>query len=237
MSLNERETDLFQVLVGVSKSAASQLPLVGQAIAGYDAYKQSIFERNLEKVLCYLKEKVENLKKFLDSEWFKTEDGKLFGNKVIDAALDAQFEDKQELFINALINGLSENYLDTLEKLKFIDILRNMSRASLMVLADIHNLLIRQVRRENKPNDDIGAFPLINYQDLVESLSEKYHPYLINSALKEMEGNGLFSNVGSWKKGFQGKYVMGGGFESAQCYTEFTAKFVEFIQIKEKNNP
>lgn len=235
MTLNERESDLFQALIGISKSAASILPVVGQAIAGHDSYKRSVFERNLEKALKHLHEKVEDIQSFLETDWYKTEDGKLFGNKVLDAALDVQLEDKQELFINTLINGPRCQSSNQLEKLKFVDILRHMSRASLMILADIHDLLIQQVRRENQQNDELEAFPLISVQNLTDELSDKYHPYLINSAIKEMEGQGLFSNIGSWKKDGSGKYRSTGGFESEQCYTEFTASFVEFILLKEEN--
>jgi len=234
MKLNERESDLFQALIGTSKSAASLFPVLGQAIAGYDSYKRSIFERNLEKALKHLHEKVEDIQAFFEDDWYKSEEGKLFGNKVLDAALDAQLEDKQELFINTLINGPRCQSSNQLEKLKFVDILRHMSRASLMVLADIHNLLVQQVRRENQQNDELEAFPLISVQNLTNELSDKYHPYLINSAIKEMEGQGLFSNFGSWKKDGSGKYRSAGGFESDICYTEFAAKFVEFIMINGK---
>jgi len=233
MKMNERETDLYQALIGVSKSAASIFPVLGQAIAGYDSYKRSVFERNLEKTLKYLIDKVEDIQAFVDIDWYKTEEGRQFGNKVLDAALDAQLEDKQELFINTLINGPKAQSIDQLEKLKFIDILRHLSRASLMVLADIHNLLVKQVRRENQSNDNTDPFPLISTQNLVEKLSDKYHPYIITSAIKEMEGQGLFSNVGSWQKDPNGKYRIAGGFESEQCYTEFAARFVEFILLKE----
>ena len=54
-------------------------------------------------------------------------------------------EDKQELFINALINGVRDKETSNLEKLKFIDILRHLSLASLMILADMHSIFKNKV--------------------------------------------------------------------------------------------
>ena len=233
MELKDRESDLLEALKGTAKSAASILPVIAQAIAGYDSYHRSVFEKNLNKIIKLLQEKVDDIPSFFETDWYKTEDGKQFANKVIDAALDAQLEDKQELFINTLINGPKAEHLNQLEKLKFVDILRHMSRASLMVLADIHNLMVKSVRRENQKKDLIDPFPVIKVENLVNDLSDKYHPYLINSAVKEMEGQGLFSNIGSWKKNFTtGKYFSAGVLASELCYTEYAANFVEFMQIK-----
>ena len=142
----------------------------------------------------------------------------------------------RELFINALINSPSGQSITQLEKLKFIDMLRHMSRASLMVLAEIHNLFKDQVRGPNRNIDPIQSFPAINATKLSEQLSDKFHPYLINSAVKEMEGQGLFSNIGDWQEGKNGKYKQVGGFASELCYTDFAARFVEFITLDEKKH-
>lgn len=232
--MKNRENDLLEALIGTSKSAASLLPVVGQAIAGYDAYKKSIFDRNLKMVLENLNEKVDGVIALFSSDWLKTEEGKLFTSKVLDAALDAQLEDKQELFVNALINGINKDNIEFLEKLKFVDLLRSLSKASLMVLADVYELCKHKVRRESGSHDPIEAFPLINSETLSKELSNKYHPYLVNAAIKEMEGQGLFSNIGVWNKGFDGKYVSGGGFEKELCFTDFTARFIDFILIEKR---
>jgi hypothetical protein len=47
-----------------------------------------------------------------------------------------------------------------------------------------------------------------------------------------MESQGLFSSVGEWRKDNSGRYIVGGGFDSALSYTDFTARFVEFIMEK-----
>ena len=54
MELNDRENDLFQALIATTKSAVSVIPGLGQAIAGWDAYHQSRFNRNVKKILEHL---------------------------------------------------------------------------------------------------------------------------------------------------------------------------------------
>lgn len=232
MDLTERENNLWSSLVGIIKSLASPVPVIGQVVAGYDSYKQSVFNRNAKKAIKHINEKVEDLPAFLESDWFQTEDGQQFSYKVFDAAIDAQLEDKQELFINALINGGTNHSISQLEKLKFVDMLRHMSRASLMVLAEMHKLFIGQVRGPNRQPDPIQSFPSVNATRLAEELSDKFHPYLINSAVSEMEGQGLFSTVGDWKKDTSGKYRQAGGFATELCYTDFAARFVDFITLE-----
>lgn len=233
MELTARETDLLQGLLGVAKSTASLVPVLGQAISGFDAYKQSVFERNLKTALQCLSEKIDDLSKFTANDWLQTEDGKQFVWKVFDSALDAQLADKQELFVNALINGVDDDSLTQLEKLKFVDMLRHMSRSTLLILAEMHLKLIGQVRGPNRNTDPIQSLPQIDASRMAEELSTKFHPYLVNAAVSEMEGQGLFSNVGEWRKNHNG-FVQGTGFATELCYTDFTARFVEFITINGK---
>jgi len=144
-------------------------------------------------------------------------------------------EDKQELFINALINGVRDKETSKLEKLKFVDILRHLSLASLMILADIHSIFKDKVRRpESSGRSSSDASPLLDPNEIAHELSDKHHPYLINSAIYEMEGQGLFSNISEWHKGANGKYSRGRYFNSALSYTDFTFRFVEFITTKEE---
>jgi len=49
MKLTDREKDLSEALSGTVKSALSLFTGLGQAIAGWDAYKRSSFDRNLKK--------------------------------------------------------------------------------------------------------------------------------------------------------------------------------------------
>src|SRR3989304_6888017 len=138
--LTDREKRLLDVLTGVGKSAASSVPVLGQAIAGWDSYKQGTFNRNVTSMIRHLAAKVEDIDGLLNDKYFKTDEGELFARKLLDAALDNQLEDKQELFVNALINSPASPQVDELMKLKFLDILRHLSRASLIVLAEMNTM-------------------------------------------------------------------------------------------------
>lgn len=232
MNLTYREKDGLQALLGTAKSAASLVPGLGQAIAGYEAYQQSAFKRQVESAIKELTAKVEDLKDFFEEPWFKSEEGQKFSRKVFDCAFDAQIEDKQELFVNTLINGVQNQNLSILEKLKFVDILRHLSLASLIVLAEIHKMFIGQVRGPGRDPDPIKGFPHVDPTTIVEKLSDKYDPYLVTSSISEMESQGMFSRTGAWRKDPDGRYKPSGGFATEMCYTDFAARFVEFITLE-----
>jgi hypothetical protein len=234
MKLTDREKDLSEALSGTANSALSLIPGLGQAIAGWDAYKRSSFDRNLKSTISYLMDKVDDFESFFSDDWARSEEGQQFARKVFDSAFDAQMEDKQELFINALVNGIKDKETSNLEKLKFVDILRHLSLSSLMVLADMHLMFKFKVKRPDRPGSTVDSSPLVDPSNIAQDLSDKYHPYLINASIYEMESQGLFSNIHEWRKATNGKYVSGTYFNDALSYTDFTFRFVEFITTKEK---
>jgi hypothetical protein len=230
MHLTDKELDFIEGLKGSVKVLISRVPGFGEAIAGWDAYNRSRFERNVKKITEHLLSKIDDIEIFFKQEYFKTEYGEQFVRKVFDAAFDTQLEDKQELFINALINGVNDKTTPELEKLKFIDILRHLSKASLMILAEIHKMLIKNVRGPKRQPDQTSSYPLVNPNTVAEKLSNKYDPYLVTSSISEMESQGLFSRTGEWRRDpINGIQRPGGGFATEMCYTDFTARFVEFI--------
>lgn len=233
MKLTEKEEDAMQALSGTVKSALSLIPGLGQAIAGWDAYRRSSFERSLKKVLSHLESKVKDFESLFSDEWIQSEEGQLFTRKVFDSAFDAQLEDKQELFVNALINGVYEKDMSNLEKLKFIDILRHLSLASLMILSDMHHIFSDHIKKPGTAHERVSGSPLVDRNDMANKLSDKYHPYLVSASIYEMESQGLFSNIHEWRKGWDGKYVSGRYYNEALAYTDFTYRFVEFISAKE----
>lgn len=236
MDITDREKDLLQALSATAKSALSFVPGLSQALAGYDAYKKSNFERNLKNLIAYLQDKVADLSSFFSKEWLQTDEGQQFARKVFDSAFDAQLEDKQELFVNALINGVHNDAMPSLEKLKFIDMLRHLSRVSLFVLAEMHSMFISQVRGPGRNPGPSQSFPLVDSSRISENLSSKFDPYLVTASISEMESQGLFSRTGEWKKRPDGSYISGGGFATELCYTDFTARFVEFITLRQETN-
>lgn len=94
-------------------------------------------------------------------------------------------------------------------------------------------MLIKQVRGPNRQPDPISSYPLVNPSSIAENLSEKYDPYLVTSSISEMESQGLFSRTGEWRQDpVSGKQMPGGGFATEMCYTDFAARFVEFIRTE-----
>ncbi len=101
-----------------------------------------------------------------------------------------------------------------------------------MILAEMHTMFIGQVRGSGRSPDSTAAFPLVDPTTLAQKLSDRYDPYLVVSAVSELESEGLFSRTGEWRKNDNGTYMPGGGFATEMCYTDFTARFVEFITVE-----
>ena len=231
----ESEEDITQGIIGFGKSTISLIPGIGQVLAGWDAYKKSQFDRAVKKAietLQALNEQVQGLEDIFQDQWWQSDEGKQFARKVWDAAIDQQFEDKQELFINALVQGGKKKDVAHLEKLKFIDILRSLSRAAIMVLADMHEMFKIQVRGQGRSPESTSGYPLVDPNAIASKLSDRYDPYLVTAAIHEMESQGLFSDIGEWHKDTSGRSRPGGGFNNALCYTDFASRFVEFITIQ-----
>lgn len=220
---NINPKDIKQGFTAAGKSLLCKVPVLKQIIVGYDSYKENAYKRNLGKLLSQLENNVENVIQVFEDDWVKTDDGILFCNKVLDSALDAQLEEKQELFINALINGINNKEIIFLEKLKFVDILRHASLLSLMVLADMQSIFKRPSSGQQ-----------IQPERVAENLSNKYAPYSILGAIQELAGYGLFSNVTDWGKisGTDKERSLGYYPDGTIAYTRYTTKFIDFITLK-----
>ena len=234
MTLTPREKRSIEALVATVKSVAAMVPGVGQGIAALDAYQRAERDRCFQEAIDYLRTKVADLAGFLENDWFRTENGQEFFRKVFASVLDSQLEEKRQLFINALIHGAegeSEDF-SQLEKLKFVDMLRRLSKAALMVLADMHPKFEKTVWRRGQAVDPNATSPTINAVILASELRDKYKdPYLVMAAISEMESEGVFSRTGA-----SGEQLMEAptvaGFSTELYYTDFSAKFVEFISIR-----
>ncbi len=226
-------TDVIAGGIGSAKALASRVPVIGEMIAGFDSYKSAQFERETKDFLQHLDTAILQVGTKFDASWFATADGEKFARKVLDCAIDAQLSDKKELFVKALLNGALSPEMELIEKLKFVDILRHLSRAALMVLSDMHQLLAPEARGPGRTPPTNKPYPHVDPKRIAESLSAKYDPYAVESALCEMQGQGLFSSTAEWTLQPSGSYRSGGGFSDALAYTDFTCRFVEFITIQE----
>jgi len=228
-------SDVIAGGIGSAKAFASRLPIVGEIIAGFDSYRNARFERETTEFLHHLDTALAQVGESFDPSWFASPDGERYARKVLDCAVDAQLADKKELFAKALLNGAIVEQIDLVEKFKFIDILRQLSRAALMVLADMHEFLGPDTRGPGRTPPTNKPYPLVDPKRIAERLSSKYDPYLIEASLSEMQGQGLFSSTGEWNRQADGSSRPGGGFSEALAYTDFTCRFVEFITLQCKD--
>lgn len=229
--MNDREKRLLETLSSTAKAAIANLvPGLGVAISGWDAYNRAKLDQSVETLINHLQAKTDDLQKLMDSQWLKSPEGQQFSWKVVDSALDVQLIDKQEFFVNAFVNGIQSSDMAELQKLKFLDMLRHLSLSALVVLSEMDKMFTGQVRRPNKITDPIGGYPLVDAEAIAERLSEKYHPYLVIASVKELESEGLFSKTGEWTKRPDETYQKGGGFMTELCYTDFSARFADFIR-------
>jgi len=219
-------------LWGGLESLAKRVPVIGDIVEGLEKYQQSIKDQSREQFLDQFNKTYFNLdeevKKQLQ-EYFNTKQGELFAIKIIESSLNAEYKDKQEIFINALCNGIKVNVLED-EKLRFIDLIRHLSRAALNVLSVIYELY----------NKDLSG-KIASHQIIIRNVATKsykdfnYPPELTDSALRELKNIGLFSNILNWRKQkglfgddeaiSEGSYIPGDSF----AYTEYTRKFIQFI--------
>lgn len=229
--MNDREKRLLETLASTTKAViATVIPGLGVAISGWDAYNRAKHDQSVETLINNLQAKMDGLQNIMDSEWLKSEDGQQFSWKVVDSALDVQLIDKQGFFANAFVNGIQAHDMAQLEKLKFVDMLRHLSLTALVVLSEMDKLFAGQVRRSNRPSDPTRAYPLVDAEAIAEKLSNKHDPYLVIAAVKELESEGLFSKTGEWTRRLDGTYHKGGGFMTELCYTDFSARFADFIR-------
>jgi hypothetical protein len=229
--MTENISDYSEGILGAIQHVASEVPVIGELIAGYDAYSRARFNREAHQFLAYLNQKTDNIGVLLSEGWLKTEEGQQYWRKVVDSALDAQMEDKQELFANALINGIENRQLSQLERLKFVDILRHVSRASLMVLADMHNMFKDQVRGPGRKPAANQPYPVVDSVKIATTLAGKYDPFLVDACIQEMQSEGLFSNIAEWQQ--PGAGIAPQGLADVLTYNHFTAKFVEFVTLQQ----
>ena len=221
--VDHTKDNVIEGLIAAAKSIASMAPGLAQVIAAWDAIGRKELDRNLQQSIILLNENVGDLSVFFQSEWFKTPDGKEFLRKVLACALDSQMEEKREFFINALVHGAQATNLSQLEKLKFVDMLRRLSKAALMVLADLH------VKSEPEMRQTEGDPKIINPAQIAAERGDEYKDrYLVTAAISELESEGVFSRAGAWGKHMEGASIAS-GFSTELYYTEFSAKFVEFI--------
>lgn len=238
MTEDEKENTLVDAFAGVATGILETVitcscPPLAAAFKGWSNYQHANFQRQVNQAFTHLRNKVENLNELFSDEWFRSEMGQQFARKVFDCAFDVKLEEKQELFINALINGINDKTQTDLERLKFADMLKTLSKAALMILAEMHSLYSDLALRPGKARDGAIEPALVSSKNLIEKIGTKYEPFLIESCFAELDAVGLFSVNLAFRKNWSGDFVSEGNVTVGNAlYTDFTCRFVEFISFK-----
>ncbi len=210
-----------------ASALAQAIPGLNIPFAAYEKYKQQRQEKAYREFQTDLQSRVEMLEDRSHLKWLETEDGETYAGKVMEAALDAQMGDKREFFANALISGATTGDLSFAEKTKFVDLLRGLSRAALDALAKLHEKFSPALKQPGR-----GLSTQISPSQLAVELAEelRINPYLVEASIRELSSAGLFASHSSYIVSKNGSVRSGGSYGGADSYTEFTARFVEFVR-------
>lgn len=226
--------ELAAVTAAVLKSAASRVPVIGEALAGVEAFRQKQREKTAKEFIENLGSRLEAMGDRFSAEWLATEDGRMFAHKVFESATDAQLADKKELFANAFVNGAGDDS-DVHEKTKFVDLLRQLSRDALDVLCELHRkfgpILAKPLATRSESTN-------VSSETIATELSSTLHwdGYRIESAYRELSSAGLFSAVTGWVSDGKGGQRPTGTYGRGEAYTEFAERFVRFITDRAENH-
>jgi len=190
------------------------IPGLNILVSSVKAYQDNIEEQQRTEFIEELKTRLEQIEeKSFNAKWYNTLDGIVVSKKIIASALNAEFADKISYFANALIN-CSQNYEQD-ERLKFIEILRVISKPALKVLA---------VERELKRKLGDGHSMQVSMNELVNHLD--LSPHLIETCITELYSIGVFSHTIEFNaSGHQQKNYERG----IAAFTKFSEKFISFI--------
>ena len=195
---------------------AKLIPGLGTLIEGVRAYQNKIEELQREE---FIKAFDDRLKKregrfSRDWDWYKTDEARQVIKKIIASALNAEYADKIDYFANAIFN-VANDY-EPVERLKFIEILRNISKPALIVL-----------KAEKRLQDRRGPHhsPQVLNEQIIKETG--LNPYLVDACVNELYALGVFSSTISYTSDGTKSESFSDG---VVAYTDFSEKFVSFIE-------
>jgi hypothetical protein len=203
-------------------------PLLKAALDGRDQYLDDIREQmrlvlleNLDKRITELEIKADHMEKI--RKYFNGK-GKDFLYKTMTSALNAEYIEKQQIFIKALFNGVTTD-IEEDEKLHFIDLIRSLSKVDLNILSVVHKVYDKDIDNSLKTGEiEIDRITTLAGREF------QYPPELIEASLRELRNKGLFSNIITWRKGPNNTFSpLRYTSENTFHYTHYTRRFVKFI--------
>jgi hypothetical protein len=167
-----------------------------------------------DQFLHAMSDRLAALERAVSRDWYRTDTGKRVCRKILATALNGEYADKTEYLANAFLNAHTVAEEATL--LKFVEILRGISKPALVVLAAQEQLV-----RSSSP---IGSSQ-IHVRNLVGHT--RLPARTVESCVRELYSIGVFSSVLRMEiDGSSGSYLP----EGTPAYTPFSQKFLDFVK-------
>lgn len=204
------------VFKGISEAVIQAIELVpglASLIESVRAYQECIDDQQREIFIRELEKRVSHQEATFKDPWYQTVEGQEIVKKLAASALNAEYADKVEYFAKALLNASMDIGQD--KKLKFIEILRQISKPALKVLAAEKQL---HEERGRSWSSQVELGPLVTKTSL--------EAHLVEACIKELYSLGVFSSATSFNK--EGDKST--GFETGTpAFVGFTDEFIRFI--------
>lgn len=205
--------------------------------AVYDSwanYGQAREIEGLREFVGFLGAKVGDIQQLLSDPYLGTVEGQRFAHKIFAAAVDARLAEKREVFANAFINGLRQEGVSDIDRLRFVDILIGLSAASLVRFAEIHKRCDPQFDGMGAEWESIGMWSDGSSPAARGAPLDGVKTHYNRAAVKELQAAGLFSEI---RLG----HINGGPLQivvrrqgSEDYYTAYTRAFGRFISTPSK---
>jgi hypothetical protein len=192
--------------------AVKLVPGIGVLVESVRAYHDTIEQQQREAFVNLLAARIEKIENH--SEWFTTEEGVKFVQKIVATALNAEYTDKLEFLANALSNGPILGNNDA-TRLKFVDFIRSLSKPALDALVGF--------AKHSSIGTEVKAGNVARIMD--------WKPELADACIRELHSLGVYSSITSWRLDrYADRYEPGAYFSDGRCApTELTEEFVQFV--------
>jgi len=216
---DEKEASVIGPII---ESIATYIPPANAVLTGVNSYHLQQLELHIIDLDRRIKKLTEIPDKAKTFQWYRTPDGRGFGTKAFGVFIDPKQIDKLEFVSSTLLRGPLVN-LDILQKLKFLDMISQMSRAALLVVINAVDLAkAGKVPRQGPVKKHLLA------KELSQDVS------FIGSCIYELQSLGISAND---KTSDQLKVSEGIATGDGLIITDFTLKFADFINEYIVNRP
>jgi len=187
---------------GATIATIKRIPVLGELIEGIQKYEENIAEQQRRIFLEVLRDRVDDLETYFTDPWYSTSEAQEFMKKTVASALNAEYTDKVKFFVNMLANAKQD--LEQMERLKFVELIRQLSKPALKVLALAAQLSGTIVGLKDIKQIKGNAVSKLNLDGL-----------LVDSCIDELFSVGVLSQQ---------------HLKARAGYTAFTQRFVDFLK-------